>query len=100
MVLCGTIVEKYRVACGELDARPTAVITKFFVTKMCNSMRKPTGSSGVDDMTAKCQSLHRFLYQIEEADSFGDEMDEDDVSEVGQRKRQRGQRGQRGGYPW
>jgi hypothetical protein len=34
-------------------------------------------------MTAKCQSLQRSLYQIEEGDTFGDEMDEDDVSEVG-----------------
>ena len=83
MVLWGTIAEQYRVACGELEARPAAVIKKFFVAKMCNSMRKPTGSSGIDDMTAKCQSLQRSLYQIEEGDTFGDEMDEEDVSEVG-----------------
>ena len=35
-------------------------------------MRKPTGSSGVDDMTAKCQHLNRTLHQIEEGDTFGD----------------------------
>ena len=34
-------------------------------------------------MTPKCQSLQRSLYQIEEGDTFGDEMDEDDESEVG-----------------
>ena len=53
MVLWGIIAEQYRVACGELEARPAAVIKKFFVTKMCNSMRKPTGSSSIDNMKAK-----------------------------------------------
>ena len=41
-------------------------------------MRKPTGSSGIDDMTAKCQFLQRSLHQIEEV---LDEMDEDEVSD-------------------
>ena len=77
------IAEKYQVACRELEARPAAVIKKFFVTKMCNSMRKPTGSSGIDDMTAKSQSLQRSLHQIEEGDTFGDEMEKDEVSEEG-----------------
>jgi len=81
MVLWGIIAEQYRVACGELEARPAAVIKKFFVTKMCNSMRKPTGSSGIDDMTAKSQSLQRPLHQIEIGDTFGDEMEEGEVSE-------------------
>jgi hypothetical protein len=40
-------------------------------------MRKPTGSSGIDDFTAKCQSLNRNLYQIEEGEAFGDDNDED-----------------------
>ena len=80
MVLWGIIAEQYRVTCGELEARPAAVIKKFFVMKMCNSMRKPTVSSGIDDMTAKCQSLQRSLYQ---EDTFGDKMDDEVVSEVG-----------------
>ena len=42
-------------------------------------MRKPTGSSGIDDMTAKSQSLQRSLHQIEEGETFGDEMDEEEV---------------------
>ena len=46
-------------------------------------MRKPTDSSGIDNMTAKSQSLQRSLHQIEEFDTFGDEMDEDEVSEEG-----------------
>ena len=83
MVLWATIAEQYRVACGELEARPAAVIKKFFVTKMCNSMRKPTGSSGIDDMTAKSQSLQRSLHQIEEGDTFGDELEDDEVFEEG-----------------
>jgi hypothetical protein len=45
-------------------------------------MRKPTGSSGIDDMTAKSQSLQRSLHQIE-GDTFGDEMEDDEVSEEG-----------------
>jgi cobalamin biosynthesis protein CobT len=77
MVLWGTIAEQYRVACGELEARSAPIIKKFFVQKMCNNMRKPTGSSGIDDFTAKCQSLNRNLYQIEEGEAFGDENDED-----------------------
>ena len=39
-------------------------------------MRKPTGSSSVDDMTAKCQHLNRTFHQIEEGDTFGDSDDE------------------------
>ena len=48
---------------------------------MCNSMGKPTGSSEIDDMTAKSQSLQRSLYHIEEGDTSGDKMEEDEVSE-------------------
>ena len=43
---------------------------------MCNNTRKPTGSSCIDDFTAKCQSLNRNLHQIEEG-AFGDDNDED-----------------------
>jgi len=32
---------------------------------MCNSMRQPTGSSGFDDFTAKCQALNRSFYASE-----------------------------------
>ena len=46
-------------------------------------MRKSTGSSDIDDMPAKSQYLQRSLHQIEEGDTFGDEMDEDKVSEEG-----------------
>ena len=35
-------------------------------------MRKPTGSSGQDDFTQKCQTLHRQLFAMEEGDTFGD----------------------------
>ena len=73
MVLWGTIAEQYRVACRELEARSAPIIKKFFDQKMCNNMRKPTGSFGIDDFTAKCQSLN----QIEEGEAFGDENDED-----------------------
>ena len=37
----------------------------------------------IDDITAKCQSLQRSLHQIEEDDTFGDEMEQDEVSEEG-----------------
>ena len=50
---------------------------------MCNSMRKPNGLSGIDDMTAKSQSLQRSLHQIEEGETFEDEMDQNEVSEDG-----------------
>ena len=46
-------------------------------------MRKPTGSSGSDDVTAKCQTLNRSLHQIEEGDTFGDSDFEDEVSDDG-----------------
>ena len=44
-------------------------------------MRKPTGSLGIDDFTAKCQTLNRNLYAFEEGDTFGDSDDEDEVME-------------------
>ena len=81
MVLWGTVAEQYRIACGELEARQASVFKKFFIQKMCNSMRKPTGSSGIDDFTAKCQALNRSLYALEEGDTFGDSDDEDEVME-------------------
>ena len=46
-------------------------------------MRKPTGSSGINDMTAKSQCLQRSLHQIEEGDTFGDELEDDEVFEEG-----------------
>ena len=81
MVLWGTVAEQYRIACGELEARQPSVFKKFFIQKMCNSMRKPTGTSGIDDFTAKCQALNRSLYALEEGDTFGDSDDEDQVME-------------------
>jgi hypothetical protein len=78
LIWLNTVAEQYRIRCGELEARPGIVIKKFFFTKMCNSMRKPTGNSGdPNDFTAKCQSLHRLIYQTEEGDTFGDESDGD-----------------------
>jgi hypothetical protein len=44
-------------------------------------MRKPTGSSGQDDFTQKCQTLHRQLFAMEEGDTFGDSS-EDEEEEV------------------
>ena len=46
-------------------------------------MRKPTGSSGSDDVTETCQTLNRSLYQIEEEDTFGGSDFEDEVSDDG-----------------
>jgi len=76
-----TVAEQYRQQCGELETRPAATIKKFFFQKMCNSGRKPTGSSGLDDLTQKCQALHRALFQKEEGDAFGDS-DEDNEDPV------------------
>ena len=41
-------------------------------------MRKPTDSSGIDNMT-----LYIVLYQIKEGDTFGNEIDQDEVPEDG-----------------
>ena len=41
-------------------------------------MKKPTGLSGVDDFTAKCPSLHRSLFSMEEGTTFGDNSDKED----------------------
>jgi len=43
---------------------------------MCESMRKPTGSLGIDDFTQKRQTLYRSLAAIEEGDTFGDSDEE------------------------
>ena len=53
MVLWGTVAEQYRVQCGELKSRDPSALKKHFIHKMCYGMKKPTGSSGVDDFTAK-----------------------------------------------
>jgi len=42
-------------------------------------MRKPTDSSGIDNLTATCRSLNRNLNQIEVWAQFGDGNDEDEV---------------------
>jgi hypothetical protein len=42
-----------------VGSSPSCNDQEFFPQKMCNSMRKPTGSSGQDDFTQKCQTLHR-----------------------------------------
>ena len=46
-------------------------------------MKKPTGSSGIDDFTTKCQTLNRGLFSIEEANTFGDSEEEDEFSRLG-----------------
>jgi hypothetical protein len=71
-LLWNIVAEQYRVECGEFEARPGPVIKKFFMAKMCNGNKKPTGSSGTDDFTVKCQALARELYRREEGETFGD----------------------------
>jgi hypothetical protein len=56
-LLWGIFSEQYRVEYGELEAQPAATIKKFFIQKTCNSMNNPTGSSGLDDFTQKCQYI-------------------------------------------
>jgi hypothetical protein len=36
MLVWGTVAEQYRVQCGEMEARPSATIKKFFFQKMCD----------------------------------------------------------------
>jgi hypothetical protein len=76
-VLWGTVAEQYRVECGEIEARPSLTIKKFFIQKMCNNLRKPTGSSGVDDITAQSQAIFREMLDEEEACDEGDNDNED-----------------------
>ena len=83
MVLWGTVAEQYRVQCGELKSRDPSALKKHFIHKMCYGMKKPTGSSGVDDFTAKCQTLNRTLFSMEEANTFGDSDEEDEYSRLG-----------------
>ena len=54
---------------------------KYFIHKMCQNNRKPTGASSVDDMTAKCQSLYHLICTSEEADDRGgdEQSDEDSI---------------------
>jgi hypothetical protein len=77
MLVWATVAEQYRIQCGELEARPATTIKRFFFQKMCDKMRKPTGSSGIDDFTQKCQTLYRSLASLEEGDTFGGSEDED-----------------------
>jgi hypothetical protein len=89
-VLWSTVSEQYRVECGELEARPPLVIKRFFITKMCNNQKKPTGATGIDDMTAQSQSLYREMTDEQEAYDEGDEssdqealFDQQETEEVG-----------------
>jgi len=50
---------------------------------MCDRMKKPTGSSGIDDFTAKCQTLNCALFSIKQANTFDDSDDEDEFSRQG-----------------
>ncbi len=42
-VLWSTVAEQYRIECGEVEARPANVIKRFWVQKMCNNNKNPTG---------------------------------------------------------
>jgi hypothetical protein len=77
----GIVAEHYRVQCGELEARSPAVLKKFFVQKMCNNNRKPTGDSGTDSITLKSQELYLKLLRSEESDNIED--DEDPIFDDG-----------------
>ena len=78
IIVWGTVAEQYRITCGEWEARQASVFKIFFIQKMYNSMRKPTGSSSIDDFTAKCQALNQSLYALEEGDTIGNSDDEDE----------------------
>ena len=52
MLLWEVVADQYRDQRGELEARQASVIKKFFIQKLCNNIRRPTGSSGIDEFTA------------------------------------------------
>jgi hypothetical protein len=71
------VAEKYRCSMGEISMRDPSSMKRFFIHKMCNNNRKPTGSSGIDDFTQRCQTLYRNIIKDEEAENLGD--DDDDL---------------------
>jgi hypothetical protein len=67
--------QRYQTVAGEAVLRDHSDLKRYFVSKICNNLKKPTGESGPDPMTSRGQRIYRAIMAKEQALSFGNESD-------------------------
>jgi hypothetical protein len=72
---------RYQSASGEILIRDHSDLKRYFVSKVCNNLKKPTGEAGPDPMTSRGQRIYRQIMAKEQACSFGNNSDNDIDSE-------------------
>jgi hypothetical protein len=79
------VARDYRVMAKETIDRDPADVRRYFIEKLCNKNKKPTGVAAPDPITARAQKLYRAILVKSQAGSFGDSSDsevEDDDDPV------------------
>ena len=66
-----TVTSEYWKQSCESNKRDPAEIKKYFITKLCNNNKKPTGKSTPDKFVSEAQKIYSRILENESADNYG-----------------------------
>ena len=68
---------RYKIAAQETVDREGPDMKRYFIQKLCNNGRKPTGNSGTNDTTRRAQEIYQRILCKENVGIYGDDSDID-----------------------
>eukprot|EP00602_Paraphysomonas_sp_CaronLab_P003978 CAMPEP_0185017820 /NCGR_PEP_ID=MMETSP1103-20130426/703_1 /TAXON_ID=36769 /ORGANISM="Paraphysomonas bandaiensis, Strain Caron Lab Isolate" /LENGTH=258 /DNA_ID=CAMNT_0027547401 /DNA_START=50 /DNA_END=822 /DNA_ORIENTATION=- len=71
------VAERYKIAAQETVDREGPDMKRYFIQKLCNNGRKPTGNSGTNDTTRRAQEIYQRILCKENVGIYGDDSDID-----------------------
>jgi hypothetical protein len=69
---------RYKMNTQEDTLRDPSDIKRYFIERLCNKNKKPTGKSGPSSKVGEAQALFRTILSKEDCDGYGDNDDFDD----------------------
>ena len=70
--------QRYKAESGDADLRDWQDLKRYFVEKLCDKNRKPTGESAPKPQVARAQAIHEKMLRKEGAAVNGDEISSED----------------------
>lgn len=75
------VADKYKVDSGEGDLRDWQDLKRYFVEKLCDKNKKPTGESAPKPQVARAQAIYEKILRKEGCGIYGDEASSEDEFE-------------------
>ena len=72
------VAQRYKAESGDADLRDWQDLKRYFVEKLCDKNRKPTGESAPKPQVARAQAIHEKMLRKEGAAVYGDEISSED----------------------